>query len=201
MRLRGILSHSPGRPESVTASVASKTSRSLHLARRFFASLSPTPLDEQEIAWVGAVLSPAELALFDSMPLHDRRHAIDVARRVDRSLAGTPHEGDRRWMLAALLHDVGKAQSGLGIPGRVVATLVAAAWGRQRVAIWACRTGMSGRIGLYIDHPAQGEELILVAGGPREAAAWARLHQDDPGTTVRGMPGIVGAALVAADDD
>ncbi len=199
MRFLGFLnSTSDGSP---SGAAVPHTSHFLHLARRFFASLSPTPLDQNETGWVRATLTPPEIALFDAMPLHDRRHALDVARRVDQSLLGTAQRGDRRWMVAALLHDVGKAESGLGVPGRVMATLLAWVWGRQTVAAWTGRPGVRGRIGLYIDHPDRGAELILVAGGPPEAAAWARLHQQTGTATVPGIPDVVRAALAAADDD
>ena len=49
----------------------------------------------------------------------DRRHAVAVARRVDDRLRGA----NRPVLAAALLHDVGKVDSGLGTPVRVVATL------------------------------------------------------------------------------
>lgn len=172
----------------------------VHLARRFFASLAPAPLSDAESRWLDDVLTHRERQLFDAMPLHDRRHALDVARRVDRSLVGSRDRGRRPWMVAALFHDVGKAESELGIPGRVVATVLAVGFGRASVAAWADRPGPERRFGLYLDHPSIGERLILEAGGPADAARWALVHQTAT-AVVPGMPERVRRALLDADDD
>lgn len=103
-------------------------------------------------------------------------------------------------MLAALFHDVGKAESALGIPGRVVATTLSLLVGRDAVGAWARRSDRLGRLGLYLDHPAVGERLILEAGGPPDAARWARVHQTTT-ADVPGMPERVRRALLDADDD
>ena len=58
----------------------------------------------------------------------DRRHSVVVAWRVERSLG---HEASGPVVAAALLHDVGKTQSGLGTYGRVVADAVGVAVGRD----------------------------------------------------------------------
>ena len=50
----------------------------------------------------------------------DRRHAAGVARRVEVALGD---EATRPVLAAALLHDVGKTESGLGTYGRVIATI------------------------------------------------------------------------------
>ena len=58
----------------------------------------------------------------------DRRHAVGVAREVERSLGA---EASRPVLAAALLHDVGKIESGLGVYGRVIATLCGMIAGRE----------------------------------------------------------------------
>src|SRR5687768_17393517 len=85
----------------------------VHLAKRFVGSLRRgAPAREQ---WALDLLSPAEQALWRRMPDADRRHAVDVAW----SLGDRPDEV----LVAALLHDVGKIESGLGTFGRVGATI------------------------------------------------------------------------------
>jgi hypothetical protein len=53
-------------------------------------------------------LTPAQLALFDSMHVADRRHGLDVVRTL-RSEAVT----DTDVLVAGLLHDAGKGQTGV----------------------------------------------------------------------------------------
>ena len=64
----------------------------------------------------------------------DRRHAAGVARAVQRALG---HEASRPVLAAALLHDVGKVESGLRTYGRVVATLSAKVAGAEMAHIVA----------------------------------------------------------------
>jgi hypothetical protein len=54
------------------------------------------------------------------MPVADRRHSLFVARRFVTGLPDAPREA----VAAALLHDVGKIECGLGTLGRVAATVV-----------------------------------------------------------------------------
>ncbi|MDZ7676343.1 MAG: hypothetical protein U5K30_14905 [Acidimicrobiales bacterium] len=160
----------------------------VHLAKRFFGSLSPRPLDPVDDVWVREVLGSGERALWERMPLADRKHAARVAREVDRLLGGA----DRPVLAAALLHDVGKIESGLGTFGRVVATAVGAAAGRDRAHDW-------GRIGTYLRHPQIGEALLRDAGADDLTATWAREHHQPPRCWT--MPADVGTALSSADDD
>ena len=85
--------------------------RTAHLARRFFGSLSLRGPGVDAELWVSEQLLPGERALWARMSRADRRHAHAVARRVERSLG---HEATRPVVAAALLHDVGKTDSGLG---------------------------------------------------------------------------------------
>jgi len=175
--------------------------RTAHLARRFFRSLRPGPPRAADVAWVRDVLPPGAFALWNRMPNPDRRHSVAVARRVERALAGTPYAGDGRWLAAALLHDVGKVDSGLRTYGRVVATLAASAAGRETAEAWTTRGGFTRRVGLYVQHPRLGADMIRVAGGPEEAARWAAAHHDPSAWDATGIPREVVDALHAADDD
>ncbi len=161
-----------------------------HLVRRFLGSLRPGGPPERELAWVSAQLVPGERALWEAMPGPDRRHSAVVARRVEAALG---HEATRPVLAAALLHDVGKASSGLRTPGRVVATLTAAILGRERVVDW------DSAIGRYLRHDVDGARLLEAAGSDPLTVAWAREHhQPEPTWTV---PAPIALALKAADDD
>lgn len=145
----------------------------VRLARRFFASVLARPPTPEEREWVRSVLTAGEFPLWDAQPRYDLRHTLGVGRRVEGALG---REREDRWVAAALLHDVGKVESGLGVAGRVLATLVMGVAGRRRVRGWAARPGWRGRFGRYADHGEIGARLIRSAGGREEAARWAAVH-------------------------
>lgn len=116
-----------------------------HLARRFATSLSRRPPPAADVAWAHTHLLAAEGALWDRMPVQDRRHSLLVARRF----AELAPDADRPQVAAALLHDVGKSISGLGTFARVAATLVGPRTARFRE---------------YHDHERLGAEMLRTAG-------------------------------------
>lgn len=77
----------------------------------------------EERAGLAAWLTAAQLALFDSMPVADRRHGLDVVATLRREGVGDPDA-----LLAGLLHDAGKGR--IGVWPRVVYSLsqVYGAW-------------------------------------------------------------------------
>jgi hypothetical protein len=90
----------------------------LHLVKRAVSSFSnATPEISSAFS---SFLLPDELKLWSAMPGRDQRHSIEVLKRF---LVLYP-EATRAQGAAALLHDVGKVQSGLGWFGRIVATVV-----------------------------------------------------------------------------
>ena len=175
--------------------------RQTHLARRFFGALWPGAPDPVDTAWVGTVLNEQELTIWQRMPKHDRRHSIHVARDVEAQLANTKYADDPRWAEAALLHDVGKLDSGLGVFGRVLATLAGAAAGHDMAEPWSQKRGITRKFGLYLRHPELGASRIRMCNGSREAALWAEAHQDPDLWPSTGLPDVVIEALATADDD
>jgi hypothetical protein len=171
-------------------------STTAHLARRFFGSLRPGGPRAADDEWARAQLLPAEAGLWQRMRGADRRHSIGVAREAERSLGA---EATRPVLAAALLHDVGKIESGLGVYGRVVATLCGLIAGRETAKEWTRSRGFTRRVGLYLLHPDLGGDLLGMAGSDPLTEAWARQHHrpSDQWT----IDAEVGAALKAADDD
>ena len=142
-----------------------------HLVRRFAAAWSRREPGADDVAWVRATLLSAEWALWSRMAVADRRHSIEVARRF----AATPDGWGRDEIAAALLHDVGKIESGLGAVGRTVATVVGPRTGRFRT---------------YHDHERIGAELLHRAGAPANTVELVA-GNGDPATR---------AAIERADD-
>lgn len=158
-----------------------------HLAIRFATSLWPGGPSRAGEAWVAARLRPGELALWRRMSGPDRRHALAVARRVADGLG--PEIGSRPVLAAALLHDVGKVESGLGTFGRVVATL-------------AGLTGAGAdrpKVAAYLAHDRVGAALLAAANSDPLTVAWAAEHHLPPDRWT--LDPAIAAALKAADDD
>lgn len=167
-----------------------------HLVRRFVGSLLPGGPARSEQAWVDEQLLASERILWMRMPGPDRRHAVAVARRVERALG---HEAGRPVLAAALLHDVGKTESGLRTYGRVVATLSAKVAGADTAYAWRRQRGFVRRVGLYVLHPEIGADMLALAGSDPLTIAWTREHHLSPAAwTVRAD---LADALKAADDD
>lgn len=171
-------------------------SRSVHLVRRFAGSLRPGPPRRSAEAWARQQLLPGEVELWARMPNPDRRHAIGVAHRVERALG---NEATRPVLAAALLHDVGKVESGLRTYGRVIATVSAAVAGPDMAYRWRKGRGFTRRVALYLLHPDLGGDLLALAGSDPLTVAWTREHHQPASTWT--VPQPVAAALKAADDD
>jgi hypothetical protein len=167
-----------------------------HLAKRFAGSLVPFGVPKSDRAWVQEQLLPGETDIWQRMSRADRRHAAQVARRVERSLG---NEATRPVLAAALLHDCGKSVSGLGTYGRVIATLSAKVAGREAAKAWVETRGFTRRVGLYLDHPQLGADLLGMAGSAPLTVAWAAEHHLPPEDWTVPLP--LGTALKAADDD
>ena len=74
--------------------------------------------DAADRDWARSILTPAEFDLWSRLSDHDRRHTIQVARRVELRLASTAYAGDTLWPAAALMHDVGKGEADLNAAAR-----------------------------------------------------------------------------------
>jgi hypothetical protein len=162
-----------------------------HLVRRFLGSLKPGGPPPADEAWARDALLAGERPLWDRMSGPDRRHAVAVARRTEAALGP---RATRPVVAAALLHDVGKVEAGLGTFARVGATLVGMV-GRKRVV---ARLGGT-RVGRYLRHDALGADLLAAAGSDPLTRAWAREHHLPKARW--SVDPEVGAALKAADDD
>lgn len=174
----------------------SSVSHAGHLASRFFGTLVPVGPKRSDVMWAESVLLPGEVDLWRMMSRPDRRHAVGVARRVERALGA---EATRPVLAAALLHDAGKVDAGLGTYGRVVATLSGIAAGRDTARAWSESSGFTRRVGLYLRHPEIGADRLALAGSDPLTVSWAREHHrpSDQWT----VPAAVGRALKDADDD
>ena len=91
----------------------------------------------EERAGLAAWTTPAQLALFDSMHVADRRHGLDVVASLRAEGVTEPD-----LLLAGLLHDAGKGDT--GVWPRVAYSL-GQAYGRVDLAAWPAAAGVRGR--------------------------------------------------------
>lgn len=123
----------------------------VHLSRRWWGTLRARPLSHDELAWVRERLSDEEFRLWSTMDWRDQRHAHQVAQRFETSWR-TERDSvapEREAVAAALLHDVGKAESQLSTLERVLVTVLG---------------GRTSRFRSYLDHETIGWEMCRRAG-------------------------------------
>lgn len=175
-----------------------------HLAMRFFGALDPRGPEPAEEEWALQWLLPGEQDLWRRMSGPDRRHAAGVARDVESLLSGTASPPTREVMASALLHDVGKVESGLGTLSRVAVTVAAILLGRERLTRPAAQgSGTVERVRLrtsqYLTHDRIGADLLREAGSDPLTVAWAGEHHLPPDRWT--VDRRVADALKAADGD
>ena len=171
-------------------------SNAIHLTRRFFGSLKPGGPSEADRSWIEATLSEGEYGLWRRMSGPDRRHSAQVGRDVERILG---IEATAPVLAAALLHDVGKVDAGLGTWGRVIATVSAKVAGRDAAKLWITSSGFTRKVGLYLRHPEIGAEMLELAGSDPLAVSWAEEHHRPADEWT--LPTEITDALNAADND
>jgi putative nucleotidyltransferase with HDIG domain len=126
-----------------------------HLARRFFEVLRAMPLTEAQRSEARLLLrSDGEAALFFAQPPADQQHGLAAARHAPLGL--------RR---AALLHDIGKQMSGLGVWGRSLASAAA-----------KLHIPVRGRFAQYLAHGPIGAEMLEAVGVEQVIVDYARCH-------------------------
>ncbi|HXG42688.1 MAG TPA: HD domain-containing protein [Dehalococcoidia bacterium] len=139
-------------------------SRALYRVRQFLSSLRPR-LGREEVAEAGAVLGPSLFPLFMAMSPRDRRHCLDVYRRLRQ--AGCQ---DRELLMAALLHDVGKGQR-VRLWHRVAYVLLSAT-----APGLLSRAG--GGLAVLRDHGQLGAAMLARAGAPPAVVDLVRRHEE-----------------------
>ncbi len=139
-----------------------------------------------EEAFVRRVLPPGAVALFDAMPVADRRHGLDVAERL--LMAG---ERDDDLLAAALLHDAAKGRR-MRLWHRVCGVLLQAVAPRALARLASPRQ-RSWRypFHLYLHHGPMSAEAARAAGCSDRCARFIRGISSE-------MP--LQAALQAADE-
>ncbi len=124
-----------------------------------------------ERAALGAWTTPAQLALFDSMHVADRRHGLDVVASLR---AGNVTESEA--LLAGLLHDAGKGATGVWPR---VAYALGDRYGRWIWRAAAVVPGFAGDLERLRTHAQTSAELAKAAGCPARTVELIR-YQEEP---------------------
>ncbi|MFZ0013018.1 MAG: hypothetical protein WAL25_02775 [Acidimicrobiia bacterium] len=132
-----------------------------HLIRRFFDVARARPLSSAERAEVAGRLTDDLTTLFFDQPGCDQRHGYQAALSVVAD--GVTDNGV---IVAALMHDVGKRHSRLGLIGRSVAS----------VMILMRLSRLPDRVAAYRDHGVTGARDLGRAGAPALAIDFALHH-------------------------
>ena len=140
----------------------------MHRVRQFAAHLRARVTPE-ETSLAHRILPADAAALFDGMPVADRRHALDV---VDRLLAAGQDDSDL--LAAALLHDAAKGHR-MRLWHRVAGVLLEA-FAPATLQRLASPDPRSWRhpFHLYLQHAALSADLAAAAGCSARATAFIR---------------------------
>ena len=151
--------------------MAMTSSRALYRSRQVYHALWPH-IDPGDLELATQLMTAEEQRLFDAMQRRDRRHALEVMRRLRAGI------DERDVLVAALLHDCGKGD----VPVWLRILHVAAPWfgrlaGREGSTGWR---GAAYRLHRHVDISARlvreagCSELTvrLVGGGSRPEEAW-----------------------------
>jgi len=126
-------------------------------------------VEPEEAALARRILPGGAVALFESMPVADRRHGLDVAERLLR--AG--HD-DRDLLAAALLHDAAKGHR-MRLWHRVAGVLLEAfAPSLLRRLASPDPSSWQHPFHLFLHHEALSADLAIRAGCPPRVGAFIR---------------------------
>ena len=167
-----------------------------HLNKRFWLSLKPKQLSDKDIHWVSSQLSQSEFTYWTKLPLADKSHSFQVAKQT-QSLIG---DREKVFIAAALLHDIGKLESGFGTFGRVFATISCSIFSSTKIEKWKLKEeGLRRRLADYSNHPAIGADLLKGLDSEEQTITWVLEHHSEKEKWT--TPKIIGEALSSADND
>jgi hypothetical protein len=138
--------------------------------RQFRAHLRARVTPEERSA-LEAWTTPAQLALFDSMHVADRRHGLDV-------VASLRAEGvvDRDLLVAGLVHDAAKGDTGVWPR---VAYALGSRYGAWIVRVASLLPGFRPAL-VRLDRHAEASAVLAAAAGCSDRTVELIRHQDDP---------------------
>jgi hypothetical protein len=143
--------------------------------QQFWQIVTARPLTPDGQTAVNHTLTaPGQRELFQKLSLSDQWHSL----RVMQTLQAAGHN-DRRLLMAALLHDVGKTKLSLTLWDRTLIVLFSFLW-PGKVAEWGEGDGRDWRRPFVVKarHPEWSAEMAAAAGCSPLSVSLMRRHQD-----------------------
>jgi putative nucleotidyltransferase with HDIG domain len=150
----------------------------LYRVWQFFQALFARPLSEIDVQEIRSILSPAQLELFFQMNVNDQQHSLGVMRQLEQN-----GKRNKDLLIAALLHDVGKAHIKLGIIERSLVVLahyfrptLAKKWGCQELGdSWSWKRPFI----VYKKHPVWGASMAQAVNCSPLTVKLIRFHHHE----------------------
>ena len=142
-------------------------------------------VEPAERAMLATWLTSAQLTVFDAMHVADRRHGLDVVATLRAEGVSDPEV-----LLAGLLHDAGKGDTGVWPR---VAYALGQAYGAWVWRVAAILPGFGAALARLRDHAEASAAIAAAAGCPARTVELIR-HQDAP------IDPVAGRLLQLADE-
>lgn len=140
-------------------------------------------------------LSGPLLDVFERMPPADQRHGLTVLAELQ-----SQGENDELLLDTALLHDCGKAESGVMVVHRVMRVLLASTVPPAWSWLTSQPTGWRRPFWVVANHPERGAAWVESCGGDHEMVSLIRYHEETaPADWMGTEQGRRHAALAAVD--
>ncbi len=163
-----------------------RVARGLYRAKQFFEAVFAKPTSA-DLELVRQILTPQQVALFDQLQPSEQAHAVRVLRAVQANCHQQGFEPPHDLLVAALLHDVGKARYPLWLWERVMIVLgkailpeAANRWAISDKQATTAPRGWKRPFVIAAQHPAWGADMASEQGTTPRAVALIRRHQDQP---------------------
>lgn len=122
-------------------------------------------------------LNRKEKELFDTLPAHEKRHAIDTASAI--SCDGS----DEILIKAGLLHDIGKTTGNIGIVKKSVLVLM----DKFFPVLSKKLSGRLSMFNIYYNHPEIGADLLENTGTEPEVIMLVKYHHSKCNLNIEGL--------------
>lgn len=146
---------------------------------QFYNAVRPK-IEPEEYLWLDKVLSPQESKLFYKQALPDRRHALDVARDIEKQIVSIEKEHGKDayqdLLRAALLHDCGKSIFPPRLWQRIFIAVRSYLPNNCRLKIATKQNIFGKTLYIYQQHPLWGKHLAVRAGCQKEIPALIENH-------------------------
>lgn len=150
----------------------------IHRVKQFIKGLTAFSLKDSTL--VDEYLSDQEKELFIKLPAHERRHAIDTAKTI---IGFDIRENKDTLIKAALLHDIGKVGSRIGLIKKSILVLM----DKFLPKVSHILSNKSKMFYVYYNHPEIGAECLLKINTEKGIILLVRYHHSQKNVDIYGI--------------